>query len=208
MRHALLQLDVGQRRPAAGGHDLGVALDGRLHGRDVGGAQRRIALGRGGLPLLDEGLVGRIALGGVGRARKSRPAVLVARSRQAPPRGPQRARGPRQAQLPSWRSCSVPLCWPARKATSRPERAGIRALLEKQKHCEVREIGGGGAAWTRAADGCEPTARHPARTAARPGGCRGRPCAPARRAGPPRRCGPGPAPGCGWRAARWPAGGR
>ena len=79
--HPRLQDDLRQRRPAAGGDDLRIPPDRGLHRRNIGRAERRIALGRSGFPLLDEGrlarMVARMAVGGIGRSRKSRPAGVL-----------------------------------------------------------------------------------------------------------------------------------
>src|SRR5205085_11847545 len=104
--------------------------------------ERRIGLGWGGFPFLDEGPVGRIALGGVGRAWKFHPAVLVARGRGLRPEnrseheGRDQSRSRPDAHAVS-RSFDVQT---QRRRLHIAWNVGHSRALEKQKHCEDREI--------------------------------------------------------------------
>ena len=190
-------LEIGDRLPAAVGHDLLVALDGSLQRADVAGTERGIAFGRACLPFPDELAIGDRRGVRVGTVYPSLIRVLRGR------RCARREHSSKRNTLP------------------RPHMA--RALCRKicPQIIEI-EFGADGppkrSQIPRAQAPCcgsdaemqltGATAPHRGQTAARPGAHKGRPGAAARRGGPPRRCGPCPAPGCGWRAARWPAGGR
>ena len=175
-------------------------------GIDVVRAERRVALRRVGLPLLDEVAVGRVVagVGGPDDAASSCCRGLRAGRRALAPstqRGP-----PHTARVPP--SC----CKPSPMRASPRVRRAMPDRNLRSCGCPVRSQNVRGQAVpvevVQSGHGSAAIVQPRAQTAARPAAHRGRPAATARHGGPPRRSRPCPAPGCGWRAARWPAGGR